>query len=56
MSDQLAISATLSVLLLSAFVLLSPATARVPLGPQAISAGAALPALPSASALLPTIR
>ena len=56
MSEKLAISATLSVLLMSAFALLAPETARVPLGPQAISASVALPALPAASALLPAIR
>ena len=56
MSNQLAISATFSVLLMSAFALLSPQTARVPLGPQAISAAVELPALPAASALLPAIR
>ena len=53
MSDKLALSAALSVFLMSAFVLFSPATARVPLGPQPVAVD--LPA-PSVSLSLPGLR
>jgi len=53
MSDKLTLSAALSVLLMSGFVLFSPATARVPLGPQAVTME--LPA-PSISLALPGLR
>ncbi|HMP56223.1 MAG TPA: hypothetical protein PKD92_06605 [Novosphingobium sp.] len=53
MSDRLALSAALSVLMMSAFVLFSPASARDDLGPRVLTVD--LPA-PSISAALPGLR
>ena len=53
MSEKLAVSAALSVLLMAGFVLFSPASARVPLGPQAGQVD--LPA-PSVATALPGPR
>ncbi|MEY4721114.1 MAG: hypothetical protein RIQ46_839 [Pseudomonadota bacterium] len=58
MSIRLSLSATLSVLMMAAYVLFGAEAARVPLGPQALSSEVriAAPALPDAGSLLPTVR
>ena len=53
MSDRLALSAALSVLMMSAFVLFSPASARDDLGPRGLAVE--LPT-PEISVSLPAIR
>lgn len=53
MSDRLALSAALSVLMMSAFVLFTPASARDELGPRGLSVELPAPAL---SVALPAIR
>ena len=53
MSDRLALSAALSVLMMSAFVLFTPASARSDLGPRGLTVN--LPA-PELSVSLPALR
>lgn len=58
MSEKLTISATLSVLAMSAFVLFSPESAQVPLGPRDLvsKVDVAAPALLDVGALIPSLR
>lgn len=58
MSEKLTISATLSVLVMSAFVLFAPESAQVPLGPRGLvpQVGLAAPALPDVGSLIPGLR
>jgi hypothetical protein len=58
MSIRLSVSAALSVLMMSGYVLFGAEAARVPLGPQALAGPAQIsaPALPDAGSLLPTLR
>lgn len=58
MSDRLAVSAALSVLMMSAYVLFGAEAVRAPLGPEGLSVPAQVqaPALPEPAALLPGYR
>lgn len=57
MSDRLALSAALSVLMMSAFVLLTPASARDDLGPRGLSVDLPAPGFsPGFSVTLPAVR
>lgn len=58
MSERLAISAALSVLMMAGYVLFGTEAVQAPIGPGSLNAqiGVAAPPLPSASQLLPSIR
>jgi hypothetical protein len=58
MSDRLAVSSALSVLMMAAYVLLGPNTAQAPLGPDALAERPATEGqlLPQASALIEVLR
>lgn len=58
MSDKLAISAALSVLMMAGYVLLGADSVHAPIGPGSLTTqiGVTAPSLPSAGELLPSIR
>ncbi|MET0587288.1 MAG: hypothetical protein ABWZ75_02100 [Novosphingobium sp.] len=58
MSDKLAISAALSVLMMAGFVLFGTEAAHAPIGPGSLTTqvGVTAPLLPSANGLLASVR
>lgn len=58
MSDKLAVSAAISVLMMAGYVLLGTDSTRAPIGPANVSmkVEASIPALPEAADLLPLLR